>query len=245
VLGLLLGAGQVMSQEVEDARRAAATMDEAARQSQANIKKVVDETRELEREYSEILKEIDGLEVYNALLQKQIDSQRQEMSDLNTSIDQVSVIERQVMPLMLEMIEGLEQFVELDVPFLLEERQRRVAGLRVLMERGDVSVAEKVRRVFEAFEIENDYGRTIEAYKGSLELDGASREVDFLRIGRIALLYQTVDAEIYGMWDQEARQWAPLSAEYRNQIRNGIKMARKQIAGNLLLLPVAAPEAAE
>lgn len=244
-LGLLGGAGKVMSQEVEEARRAAAAMDEAARRSQANIDKVVDETRKLERQYSEILKEIDGLDVYNALLQKQIDSQQQEMSDLNTSITQVSVIERQVMPLMLEMIEGLDQFIELDMPFLLEERRRRVANLRVLMERSDVSVAEKVRRVFEAFEIENDYGRTIEAYKGSLELDGASREVDFLRIGRVALLYQTVDAEIYGMWDQGARQWTPLATEYRNQIRSGIKMARKQITGNLLLLPVAAPEAVE
>ena len=80
---------------------------------------------------------------------------------------------------------------------------------------------------------------------GSLELDGASREVDFLRVGRVALLYQTVDAEIYGRWDQASRSWIPLSAEYRNQIRNGIKIARKQVAPNLLLLPVSAPETAE
>jgi hypothetical protein len=236
------GAPMVMAQQVDGAMGAARSMDDAARRSQASIDQAVEETRRLERQYASIMKEIEGLEVYNALLQKQLDSQTQEMEDLNNSIDQVSVIERQVTPLMLKMIEGLEQFIELDVPFLLEERRNRVAFLGTLLERSDVTVAEKFRRLLEAYEIENDYGRTIEAYKGSLELEGAVREVDFLRIGRTALLYQTVDAEYFGMWDKGNRQWVPLSAEYRNQIRSGIKMARKQVAPNLLILPIPAPE---
>jgi hypothetical protein len=155
------------------------------------------------------------------------------------------VIERQITPLMLKMVESLDQFVELDVPFLVEERRQRVTFLRGLLERSDVTVAEKFRRVLEAYEIENDYGRTIEAYKGTLELSGVTREVDFLRIGRTALLYQSVDGEVFGMWSQQDRGWAPLPAEYRNQIRTGIRIARKQVAPNLLLLPIAAPEAGE
>jgi DNA repair exonuclease SbcCD ATPase subunit len=212
-----------VAQEVEGVLDTAASMDDAARRSQANIDQTVDEARSLERQYSAIIKEIDGLEVYNALLQKQIDSQNQEMADLNRSIDQVSVIERQVTPLMLKMIEALDQFVELDVPFLLEERRQRVAFLKTLLERSEVTVAEKFRRLLEAYEIENDYGRTIESFKGSL----------------------TVDAEIFGMWDNAKREWASLPAEYRNQIRAGIRMAHKQIAPNLLLLPIAEPENAE
>lgn len=241
----LLFAVTIQPQEVQQALDAAASTSQAARNSQERIDEVVDETRKLEREYSAIIKEIEGLDVYNQLLEKQIENQDQEMADLNQSMDQVSTIERQVTPLMTRMVDSLEQFVQLDVPFLVEERQNRVAFLRDLMERSDVTVAEKLRRVLEAYEIENDYGRTIEAYKGTLELEGASREVDFLRIGRTALLYQTVDAEVYGMWDNQAREWVPLGAEYRNQIREGIKIARKQTAPNLLILPVPAPEAAE
>lgn len=247
ILGLALTgvAGWIMAQQVQDVIAAAAQSEQAARASQTRIDQAVDQTRDLAREYGAISKEVDGLEVYNALLQKQVDSQSTEMENLAKSIDSVSVIERQVTPLMIEMVESLAQFVELDVPFLLDERRKRVTFLRGLLERSDVTVAEKFRRVLEAYEIENDYGRTIEVYKGSLELDGASREVDFLRVGRTALLYQTVDAEIYGMWDAQKKAWVPLGAEYRNQIRTGIQIARKQIAPDLLLLPVPAPEAAK
>ena len=241
-LWLACVAGGAGAQDVEGALNAAQNMDDAARRSQANIDQTVDETRSLERQYAAIMKEIDGLEVYNALLLKQIDSQNQEMVDLNDSIDRVAVIERQVTPLMLKMIDALDQFVELDMPFLLEERRQRVAFLRTILERSDVTVAEKFRRLLEAYEIENDYGRTIESYKGSLDVDGASREVDFLRIGRTALLYQTIDAEIFGMWDKQQGTWVSLPAEYRSQIRNGIRMAHKQVAPNLLTLPITAPE---
>ncbi len=239
-----LGASQgAWSQDVGKTLAAAEGMDEAARQSQARIDGMVDEAQDLASQYSAISKQIDGLDVYNTLLQKQIDNQDREMSDLENSINQVSVVERQIMPLMEKMLDSLEQFVELDVPFLLAERRKRVAFLKTLLERSDVTVAEKFRRILEAYEIENDYGRTIEAFKGSLEVDGASREVEFLRIGRTALLYQTADSEIYGMWDRQQGDWSSLPAEYRNQIREGIKIARKQVAPNLLMLPIPAPEA--
>ena len=244
LIWLVLVAGGAGGQEVQGALDATAALDEAARRSQGTIDRTVEETQSLERQYSVLTKEIDGLEVYNLLLRKQLESQEKEMKDLASSIDQVSIIERQVMPLMVKMIDSLEQFIELDMPFLLEERRQRVAFLKTVLDRSDVSVAEKLRRLLEAYEIENDYGRTIEVYKGTLEIAGATRAVDFLRIGRVALLYQTADAATYGMWDREQQSWVRLSAEYRNQIRAGIKMAQKQIAPDLVLIPVPAAEAA-
>jgi len=241
-LGLLVGGGPLMAQGVDGALSGASAMDDAARSSQARIDKVFDETRDLVRQYGTITKEVDGLDVYNTLLQKQVENQAQEATDLRDSIEQVSVIVRPVVPLMVQMVESLKQFVDLDLPFLLPERRKRVTFLETLLERSDVTVAEKLRRVLEAYEIENDYGRTIETYKDSLDLEGASREVDFLRIGRVALFYQTVDAGLYGMWDKDKKAWTSLPGEYRNQIREGIRVARKQVAPNLLLLPVHAPE---
>jgi len=213
-------------------------------QSQQRIDKIADQTGDLKGKYKDLLKVIDGLQVYNTLLQRQIDGQKAEMRDLEYSIDQVSLIERQIVPLMLQMIQGLKEFIGLDIPFLLEERQDRIAKLETLLERADVTAAEKFRTVLEAFDIENEYGRTIEAYKGSLEVEGKAREVDFLRIGRIALAYQAVGGEHNGVWDQKTRKWEVLPAEeFRNHISKGLKIARKQVAPDMLLLPVAAPEA--
>ena len=158
-----------------------------AQESQERIDQVVKKTRSLEDRFKATLKEIEGLKVYNTLLGLQVENQKDKMEDLRASIDQVEVINRQIVPIMTQMIEGLDQFVALDVPFLLDQRQERVAKLQELMERDDVSVAEKFRKVTEAYQIENDYGSTIESYIDTLTIDGATREVDFLRVGRIGL----------------------------------------------------------
>jgi len=214
-----------------------------AQESQQKIDAVVDQTRLLEDQYKAVLKEIDGLRIYNELLQRQINRQVAKMAELNESIDRVAVVSRQIAPLMLRMIESITQFVSLDVPFLLEERQARVAQLELLLETEEITVAERFRKVMEAYQIENDYGRTIEAYTGTLNIDGATRNVEFLRIGRIALLYQTADGKLSGAWDQDERKWVELGNEYKNSIRQGLRIANKQIAPDLVLLPVDTPEA--
>lgn len=218
--------------------------NDAARSSQAKIDKLADETRDLLSDYKTVNKQVDGLKVYNARLQRQIDNQVARIAKFDASIDQVTVISRQMTPLIIRMIDGLEKFVELDVPFRLEDRERRIAMLRSNLDRSDVSVAEKFRQVLEAYKIENEYGRKIDSYKGNVEIDGVERDVNFLQVGRIALVYQTTDTEVSGAWDQASRSWVPLSrGEYRNAIMKGLRIARKEASIDLMNMPVAAPEA--
>lgn len=216
-------------------------VDEGAR-AQAEIEKLGDQADDIEAQYRQVTKVVEGLEIYNGLLQKQVDNQVGEIAALSDSIEKVSLIERQIVPLMMQMIETLDEFVQLDVPFLPAERSERVTRLRAMMERSDVTAAEKFRRVLEAYQIENDYGRTIEAYKGTLELGGGKREVNFLRVGRVALLYQTDAGDVTGAWDQAAREWRDLAPEqYKQEVARGLRVARKQVAPDLLVLPVSAP----
>jgi len=218
--------------------------NEAARKSQAKIDRLAEETRDLLTEYKTVTKQIDGLKVYNARLQRQIDNQMVRIEQIDQSIDQTTVISRQMTPLVIRMIDGLEQFVELDVPFQKEERLERVEFLRDNLDRADVSVAEKFRGVLEAYNIELQYGRGIDTYRGTIDLGGTEREVDFLRVGRIALVYQTTDGSQSGAWDVGARSWVELpSGEYDAAIRKGIRIAKKQATIELLNMPVAAPEA--
>ena len=216
----------------------------AARKSQEKIDRLADETRDLLTEYKTVIKQVDGLKVYNARLQTQIDNQMNRIKVIEGNIDNSTVIARQMTPLVIRMVDGLEKFIELDVPFHPEERARRIEFLRANLDRSDVTVAEKFRQVLEAYKIENEYGRKIDAYKGSVEIDGVERDVNFFRVGRIALLYQTTDTEISGAWDQRSRSWVPLErGEYRNAIMKGLRIARKEASIDLMNLPVAAPEA--
>lgn len=218
--------------------------NDAARKSQAKIDRLADETNDLLTDYKTVMKQVDGLLVYNARLQRQIDNQMKRIDQIDASIDQVTVIQRQMTPLVIRMIDGLEKFVELDMPFMMEERQRRIAFLRSNLDRSDVSVAEKFRQVLEAYKIENEYGRFISAYKGTVEIDGTERNVNFYQVGRIALMYQTTDTELSGAWDQTTRSWVPLDrGEYRSAIMKGLRIARDEATKDLLALPVAAPEA--
>jgi len=234
----LVGSAQSL-QQVLDAEKQRTRL---AQESQKKIDSVVDQTRKKEEEYKRTLKEIEGLKIYNTLLQRQIDGQLVRMEQLSQAIDQVEVISRQIVPSMTRMIDSLKVFVDLDVPFLIEERKERVAKLDTLMADPTVNDAEKFRKVTEAYQIENDYGRTIEAYNGPLEIDGQTLQVEFLRIGRVAFMYQTQDGRSSGVWDQQARRWED-AGNYKNQIRAGLKIANKQVAPDLLLLPVSAPEA--
>lgn len=216
----------------------------AAKQSQAKIDRLAEEARDLLTDYKTVMKQVDGLKVYNARLQRQINNQERRIADIDESIDDVTVIQRQMMPLVIRMIDGLDQFVELDVPFNLDERRARIEFLRDNVDRSDITVAEKFRQVLEAYNIELQYGRGMETYSDTIELNGVTRDVDFLRIGRVSLVYQTTDGEESGVWNPETKSWDSLSSgDYAAAIRKGVRIAKKQATIELLNMPVAAPEA--
>ena len=218
----------------------------AASKSQKAVDRLANETGDLLQDYKTVMKVVDGLRVYNARLEKQIANQLTRIGNIDDSIGQVTVIQRQVTPLVIRMIDGLEKFVSLDIPFHMKERGERIAFLKANVDRSDLSVAEKFRQVLEAYKIENEYGRKIDAYKGSIDINGAEREVNFFRVGRIALLYQTTDTEISGAWDKNAGQFVELDqGEYRNAIIKGLRIARQQATTDILKLPIPAPEAAK
>lgn len=240
---ILTASGSVFAQSatVDDVLKASDQRLTLARQSQERVNEVVDGTRSIEDQYRAINKEVDGLRVYNRLMTAQTQGQQAVLSDIALSLEQVDMINRQIFPLMTRMIDGLEQTVALDVPFLKEEREERVARLQDIMEQSNVSVAEKFRKVMEAYQIENDYGSSAETYRQTITLqDGTTRDYNILRIGRIGLYFQSDDTQITGQWDNEAREWV-VDDSYRNEVRKGIRMAKQLIAPELIIVPVEAP----
>ncbi|MEW6996749.1 DUF3450 domain-containing protein [Colwelliaceae bacterium BS250] len=210
----------------------------SASKSQQKIDGLNTEIQTKLQQFKTVNKEIDGLTVYNQQMQRQLNNQLEELEQLDISMQQVAIMERQISPLMSRMIMTLEQFVALDVPFLKEERSNRISSLKEMMDRADVSVAEKFRRVLEAYQVETDYGRTIEAYTGLQTIQGNDRDVDFLRVGRVSLIFQSRDGAQMGLWDQESRSWQELPLSMRTNINKGLRIARKQLAPDLMVVPI-------
>lgn len=194
-------------------------------------------------EFEQLLRDTRGLEAYNALLERQIQQQSVNVEQLRSAIEGVPDLERQLPPLLITMVDGLDEFIARDVPFLTAERRDRVAGLYELIEDADASDALKLRRVLEAWLIEGEYGRELLTEQGTVPIDGVERNVDLLILGRIGLIFQTSDDEaLTGAWDPRTMSWVPLGSEHRNAISQAIRMARSQIAPDLVTLPVPPPQ---
>lgn len=230
-------------QQLDKVVDAGQKINHLASQSQLKVNGYTEQVQTKLQQFNGVTKELDGLNVYNQQMQGQLNNQVVELAQLAKSMEEVSVIERQISPLMARMISTLQDFVTLDVPFLPQERSKRVNDLNDMMLRADISVPEKFRRVLEAYQIEVDYGRTIEAYSGQLMVEGQQMDVDFLRIGRVSFVYQTRDGSRLGQWEQATGQWQTLPQDYRLGINKALRIARKQLAPDLILVPLSNTQA--
>jgi dynactin complex subunit len=217
-----------------------------AQASQVKVDELSEERRKLYNEFKAVNKEIEGLQIYNKQVSKQIVNQRAEMERIRQTMEDVQVTQRQITPLMLRMIEGMKQFMALDMPFLVAERQKRIELLEDIIDDTNVSVAEKFRLIINAYQREMEYGNTIESYSTTLPIDEVDRNVNILRFGRVAMVYQTPDGKYSGYWNEAEGQWVESNgSSERSNISNGLKIANKQAAPDLVILPVKGPEAAQ
>ena len=144
-------------------------MNKESISSQERVETISDETDHLLSQYRTTQKQIEALQIFNQQMEDLVAGQDLDIADLEDQLDRIELVSRDVTPLVLRMIDALEVFVELDVPFLEDERSTRIDMMRRMMARSDVTESEKYRRVMEAYQIENDYGRTIEAYRSTLD----------------------------------------------------------------------------
>jgi hypothetical protein len=235
--------GRSSAGDLDQAINMVLRMNEAAAQSQDKIDKIDDDTADLQNRYRAVQQRIESMKLYNVQVGELVGAQRKQLGELGTKIDSATNVGREITPLLLRMLDVLDQFVQLDIPFLIEERTDRVKKLREMMQAPDVTEAEKYRRILEAYQIENDYGKTIEAYTGEFKFgEGDARTVNFLRVGRISLVYQTLDGEKAGAWDPQQKKWVDLSSDYLGDLTRGIRIAKKQAPPALISLPVLAAQ---
>lgn len=189
---------------------------------------------------------LEALLVLNAEYRQLISIQERNIATLDESIANVEVVTREIPLLMEKMLTSVEQFVELDLPFQMETRRNRVTFARNAIDNPDVSIAEKFRQVLVLYQNETLYGRTHETYPDTITLNGEQRDVNILRVGRVALLFQSTDRQITGRWNNETRAWEELPAgDYRTAVQSAIRVSSGLDAPRIIELPIAAPELAQ
>jgi hypothetical protein len=208
----------------------------AAIDSQKKIVQLDDEASKAVASYRQMITEAQSLKGYNEQIDQQVKSQKDQIADMTHQLSVIETTSREVLPLMDKMLAALTSFISLDVPFLPDERKNRIASLQSMMARADVSTSEKYRRLVEAYQIEVEYGRTIEVYQGKVE----EKTVDFLRTGRVSLMYQTLDAKETGYWNAETKKWV-IDNSFGHGMEKALKVAKKQMAPDFIEVAIHTP----
>jgi len=234
----LAGSNIAAADALTDLQKAEAKIFKQSAKSQAKINSIYEQTQDLLGEYRNTVDSAEVLRGYNDHVQRMVDDQKANLVSLQKQIDGIDEIKQGVVPLMYKMIDSLEKFIELDVPMSIERRKERVANLRSVMDDSNVTVSEQFRLVLEAYEIEAAYGTTFEAYQGEIDLGGRTLTADFVNMGRVALVAQSLDAKHSWLWNNNTRAWEELGDEYLKPITDAVRMARKQLPMDLTKLPV-------
>ncbi len=228
----------------DDASRVTRDSLRESADSQLYINDLDDETGRLLAEYQTLRKQNAALSTYVERMQTLVVDQRRSLDALRQSIARAGNIRRSVLPLAHEMAGALREFVAGDMPFRRQQRLEAIDDLRVMLDDAGISAALKFQRVLEMYEIEHGYGRTAGVWRAAAP-GGGDQLVDFLRIGRSALIYRYPDKNKAMVWNKSKEAWQPLADEYDRYVRRAMRIARRNAAPDLLVLPMLPPQAVE
>ena len=196
------------------------------------------ESKKIYFNYKDTLNEYNSLKNYDDQLAQIIEAQIEEISSINEQLESLDTINIDILPLLKRMVDSLSKFIEIDIPFLIDERIERVKDLDQLIIRADVTTAEKFRKIFEAYQLEANFGKTIEAYQGFLDIDGDERAVDYFRLGRLGLFYRTPNGRETGYWESNSKAWVHMGSSLDDEIKAALDIGNRQAPPNFINLPL-------
>lgn len=209
-----------------------------AQASQARVDALSDEAQTMLNDYRAEIRTIEDLKAYNVQKEREVADQRATINDLQSSIERATTIDRQILPLIENMIGVLEDFIASDKPFKLSERLDALNNLKDNLDNSNVSTSEKFRLAFEAYQAENDYGREMGVEQGEISLGSTVLAGKILNVGRVGLFFQNQDQSLTAHWNPATRAWEELDSSYSGGIADAIKIAEGQVAPDLVRVPL-------
>jgi len=240
LLTLLFLSG-VHGAELTDSLGVVSETNRSAVESQQKIDELSRETQALLQEYRKLLDGSEYQAAYTRELEELDRAQKTQIQGIQEQIAQARITRQRIVPLMRSMADALEKFVVLDLPFQHEDRISAVLQLKQRLNQPGLSVSARFRLLLEAYQQEQDYGGNIAAWRGPLQLQGEQLSVEFLRLGRVALYFQSLDGETSGYWNAADGDWMILAPGYNRDLGQALRAAKNLTAPQLLQLPLMAP----
>ncbi len=188
--------------------------------------------------YKSLSQEVELLEYQNRDLEKEKKALQQNITSLRIEIKRAEEISQGIMPFLMEVYNSLCKFVKIDLPFLREEREKRLYRLKEILTDPSVSIAEKYRKTMEALFVEVKYGRSVGVYQDRVKIGGEEIVGNIFRLGRIALFFESPDRDVYAIFDPSLQRWRRLSPSIARDIATAIEIAEKRRPSSLLMLPI-------
>jgi Protein of unknown function (DUF3450) len=181
---------------------------------------------------------VEWLQERKSAEEARVESLEGRISELRRRLEEADRLEGSMQDTLLIILSRVEQSVDRGLPFLPEERDNRLRQVRTELARPDFTAAEKLRRVLEVLQVEADYANNAEVYQGRIEVGGQELYADILRIGRMALFWQTPDLERVGTYDHSTSEWVELPGGEKRNIGRAIEMATRMRPVELIDLPL-------
>ena len=222
------------------------TLTANAAASQNRVDQSAEQALLMQADIERLQEEVENLAIYRGHLANLVDNQQQELVSLQTQLQGIESTRQGIVPLMYNMLAELETIIANDQPIKHQQRGERLARLKALMSQADVSDAEKYRQILEAYQIEMDYGTKLGVYQGEIDISTGvdsnvakqTLTVELLHLGRVALLARSFDGQSYWQWQPQQQRWLTITTATAD-IDTAYKVAKKQLAPQLLTLPVA------
>lgn len=143
---------------------------------------------------------------------------------------------RELQPYLQQQVARLSGHIKNDLPFLTEERSARVETMNGILDDPEIPLSEKLRRTFEAMRVEMDYGKSIETTRTDIDYKGQKVLVNMLRLGRTALLMQTIDEKESGLY--AGGTWVQLPGQYGAEIKKAMEITQRRRPVDFVNLPL-------
>jgi len=223
--------------QLDSAMNAAKASTAASSASQQRVADLDDEADSMVREYRAVLQQKDNIALFVDQQDIYLQSQKSEIASLNRQLDTVEQIKQSMVPMMLDMTAKIEDTIKNDVPFNLDERLERLERVKQVLSDPDVTPVEQYRQVLNIFKVEVSYGQGMDSYEGAHPTTPGN-VVNYIRFGRVALVYMTKDESEIGRYNMETKSWDILGGEKAIELRQAIRIAKSEAAPKMVTVPV-------